>query len=97
MPTLKRQSTGPEVTKLQQRLKDLGFDPNGIDETFGKGTEDAVKAFQQANHLEVDGKVGDDTRKALQLDDAAAPGPAARWMRSPVVARQTARPCLVSR
>lgn len=73
MPTLKRQSTGPEVTKLQQRLKDLGFDPNGIDETFGKGTEDAVKAFQQANHLEVDGKVGDDTRKALQLDDAAAP------------------------
>jgi peptidoglycan hydrolase-like protein with peptidoglycan-binding domain len=73
MPTLKRQSTGPEVTKLQQRLKDLGFDPKGIDETFGKGTEDAVKAFQQANHLEVDGKVGDDTRKALQLDDAAAP------------------------
>ncbi len=74
MPTLKRESTGPEVTKLQQRLKDLGFDPNGIDETFGKGTEDAVKAFQQANHLEVDGKVGKDTRKALQLDDAAAPG-----------------------
>jgi len=71
MPTLKLDSTGPDVTKLQQRLKDLGFDPNGIDVTFGPGTEAAVRAFQQANGLEVDGKVGPDTRTALQMDDAA--------------------------
>lgn len=68
MPTLQRGSTGPEVTALQQRLQDLGFDPNGVDGTFGPGTESAVKAFQQANGLTVDGKVGPNTRAALQLD-----------------------------
>ena len=68
MPTLQRGSTGPDVTRLQQRLLDLGFDPNGVDGVFGPGTEAAVKAFQQANGLGVDGKVGPITRAALQLD-----------------------------
>jgi hypothetical protein len=68
MPTLKRGSTGPEVTALQQRLNELGFDPNGIDGIFGPGTESAVKAFQQANGLTVDGIVGPITRAELQLD-----------------------------
>src|SRR5882762_3171939 len=68
MSTLKRDSTGPEVTALQLRLQDLGFDPNGVDGIFGPGTESAVKAFQQANGLTVDGKVGPITRAALQLD-----------------------------
>lgn len=68
MSTLKRGSTGPEVTALQLRLQDLGFDPNGVDGIFGPGTESAVNAFQQANGLAVDGKVGPITRAALQLD-----------------------------
>lgn len=76
MATLKKGSTGPEVVKLQQRLTDLGFDPNGIDGKFGPGTEAAVKAFQQANGLVVDGIVGPNTRAALQLD-TTAPAPAA--------------------
>ena len=75
MATLRRGSTGPEVTALQQRLTDLGFDPNGIDGNFGPGTEAAVKAFQQANGLTVDGIVGPKTRAALQLD---AVGPQVR-------------------
>ena len=68
MATLKRGSTGPEVTALQQRLLDLGFNPNGVDGIFGPGTESAVKAFQQAKGLTVDGMVGPITRAALQLD-----------------------------
>src|SRR6185369_4324530 len=68
MPVLKRGSTGPEVTAVQQRLQDLGFDPNGIDGIFGPGTESAVKAFQQEKGLGVDGKVGPITRAALELD-----------------------------
>jgi hypothetical protein len=56
------------VTALQQRLNELGFDPNGIDGIFGPGTESAVKAFQQANGLTVDGIVGPITRAELQLD-----------------------------
>lgn len=67
MATLRRGSTGPEVTALQQRLTELGFDPNGIDGHFGPGTEAAVKAFQQAHGLAADGIVGPITRAALQL------------------------------
>ena len=66
MPILKRGSTGPDVTALQQRLQELGFDPNGVDGIFGPGTESAVKAFQQANGLAVDGVVGPNTQAALQ-------------------------------
>ena len=71
MPTLKLGSSGPDVRRLQQRLSDLGFDPNGIDGNFGSGTEKAVRAFQQANGLGVDGKVGPGTQAAL---DAAKVG-----------------------
>ncbi|HWP56178.1 MAG TPA: peptidoglycan-binding domain-containing protein, partial [Pyrinomonadaceae bacterium] len=66
MPILQRGSKGPDVLALQQRLKDLGFDPNGVDGNFGQGTEAAVRAFQQANGLGVDGKVGPNTSAALQ-------------------------------
>lgn len=73
MATLQMNSSGPDVLALQQRLKDLGFDPNGIDGKFGPGTQAAVIAFQKANGLQVDGMVGPNTRAALQLDGAAAP------------------------
>ena len=69
MAVLRRGSIGPAVVKLQQRLTELGFDPNGIDGKFGPDTETAVKAFQQANGLAVDGIVGPITRAALQLDE----------------------------
>lgn len=70
MPVLKRGSSGPDVLAIQQRLKDLGFDPNGVDGNFGPGTEAAVRAFQQANGLGVDGKVGPNTSAALQAGSA---------------------------
>ncbi len=75
MPILKRESSGPEVTALQQRLKDLGFDPKGVDGHFGPGTEAAVIAFQKSKGLDADGKVGPATRAALSLDQPA-PGSA---------------------
>jgi putative chitinase len=78
MPTLKQGSSGPDVRNLQQKFKELGFDPNGVDGHFGTGTAKAVRAFQQANGLKVDGEVGPKMRTALQLDGvvsaAAAPG-----------------------
>ena len=72
MPVLQKGSSGPDVQALQQKLSDLGFDPNGIDGNFGPGTENAVRAFQQARGLGVDGKVGPNTLAALNSDDPAA-------------------------
>src|SRR3989442_12183804 len=72
MPILKQGSSGPDVTKLQQKLKDLGFDPNGVDGNFGPGTRDAVMAFQQSKGLQADGIAGPATLAALGLDDGQA-------------------------
>lgn len=47
-----------DVEGLQQMLKLAGFDPGEIDGKFGKRTRAAVKEFQKANGLKVDGKVG---------------------------------------
>lgn len=66
MPTLKQGSSGPDVTNLQQKLKDLGFDPNGVDGHFGPGTTSALKAFQQSKGLQADGVAGPNTLAALQ-------------------------------
>lgn len=49
--TLRLGSRGTAVLQLQQALNALGYDTNGADGKFGKGTERAVKAYQQANGL----------------------------------------------
>jgi putative chitinase len=66
MPVLKQGSSGPDVKNLQQQLKDLGFDPNGVDGHFGPGTTTALKAFQQSKGLQADGVAGPNTLAALQ-------------------------------
>jgi putative chitinase len=72
MPTLQQGSSGPEVTDLQQRLKDLGFDPKGVDGFFGPGTRAAVIAFQQSKGLQADGIVGPATQAALPAGGGTA-------------------------
>ena len=49
---------GDDVRALQQILADAGYDPGPIDGIFGTGTETAVRDFQQAHGLAVDGIVG---------------------------------------
>ena len=68
---LRRGSSGTAVMVLQLRLEELGFDPGGIDGSFGPGTERAVRAFQNINGLTVDGVVGDTTAAALNFDPNA--------------------------
>src|SRR5258706_3900503 len=72
MPVLRQGSSGPDVTALQQGLKDLGFDPNGVDGNFGAGTRDAVIAFQQSKGLQADGVAGPATLAALQSNESGA-------------------------
>lgn len=53
------------VRELQQALITAGYDPGPADGTYGSQTEAAVVAFQQANGLSVDGRVGPETASAL--------------------------------
>jgi len=77
MPVLKQGSSGPDVKDLQQKLRDFGFDPNGVDGNFGAGTKAAVIAFQQRNGLPADGDAGAATLAALQGTGGATSGDAA--------------------
>lgn len=60
-------SRGNAVTKLQQALVDAGFPlPKfGVDGIFGSETRTAVRDFQQASGILVDGLVGPQTMGAL--------------------------------
>jgi peptidoglycan hydrolase-like protein with peptidoglycan-binding domain len=53
------------VTQLQQALSSEGYDPGPADGNFGRSTQAAVVAFQQANGLPADGVVGPETAAAL--------------------------------
>ncbi|MNR86275.1 Spore cortex-lytic enzyme precursor [compost metagenome] len=66
-PLLEKGASGEPVKKLQARLKELGFDPKGVDGDFGPSTEAAVRAFQAAKGLGIDGVVGPTTWGALGI------------------------------
>lgn len=64
-PVLKEGSTGPEVTQLQQRLKQLGyFSPNPTG-NFKRITKDSVIAFQRNAGISATGIVNQQTWNAL--------------------------------
>lgn len=54
------------TAKVQQSLKDLGYDVGEVDGQFGDLTESAVEAFQQANGLEITGIIDDATLSKMQ-------------------------------
>ena len=62
---LKKIAKGKPVVALQAILKAKGFDCGAIDGSFGQKTDQAVRAFQKAEGLEVDGIVGSATWEAL--------------------------------
>lgn len=68
---IKQGQTSGCVTDLQNRLKGFGYNPGTIDGIFGNGTLTAVKSFQQARCLTVDGLVGPATKAALVNNSTA--------------------------
>jgi hypothetical protein len=58
--------SGPEVTKLQTKLKAAGEDID-VDGAFGRNTMAAVMDFQSKNGLTADGIAGPKTLKALGI------------------------------
>ena len=63
--TLKYGSRGDAVRKLQQALIDQGYLKGSADGVFGNKTENAVRAFQKAKKLKVDGLAGKKTQELL--------------------------------
>ncbi len=53
--------SGDDVEKLQQALKIKGYYTGTVDGEYGAGTRDAVRAYQKAAGLTVDGKAGYNT------------------------------------
>lgn len=66
-------SRGEEVGRIQTALKQKGFYLGPLDGDFGGGTESAVKAFQAAVGLDVDGDVGPITWKTLFDEEIPEP------------------------
>lgn len=63
--TLRRGMYGTPVQQMQKALRELGYYSGVADGYFGEGTENAVKAFQRSNGLEVDGVAGPATLRTL--------------------------------
>jgi uncharacterized protein (TIGR02594 family) len=65
--TLKKGSSGPLVTTLQDALKILNFDVGTSDGAFGSRTEQALKDFQSTNeNLKINGVFDEATRKYME-------------------------------
>ena len=75
--TLKYGSSGDEVKKLQEALNATGKYNLATDGKFGAKTQEAVKAYQKANGLAVDGIVGTNTWGALNKASTTTTTPSA--------------------
>ncbi|MEM7716287.1 MAG: peptidoglycan-binding domain-containing protein [Cyanobacteria bacterium P01_A01_bin.68] len=72
--TIQQGSTGPDVIRLQEALKQLNYYSGAIDGDFGPGTKQAVINFQQAQGLTADGIVGPNTWSEInQMLDNSLP------------------------
>lgn len=61
-----------EVKHIQERLQYYGYYTKKIDGIYGSGTLQAVRAFQEANGLKVDGAVGASTLTKLDSSTAVS-------------------------
>ena len=71
--TLHKDSYGNDVEALQDALTELGFFTSRVDGQFGPRTERALKKYQKARGLKVDGVLGAETRRTLAEDGYEMP------------------------
>lgn len=65
--------TATQIKAIQTKLKSLGYYKGVVDGIFGSYTLAAVKLYQKAKGLAVDGVVGPVTAKALGLTSVLFP------------------------
>jgi len=70
---LKRGSSGPMVSYLQEHLASLGYKVGTVNGEYGESTKDAVMAFQKVERLARDGEVGPEVWGALVAAQRPAP------------------------
>jgi len=56
----------PKAKQIQLALRNAGMYTGSIDGKMGRQTKEAIKAFQRASNLPVDGKVGKNTWSKLR-------------------------------
>ena len=66
---------GWDVAALQFLLHERGFEPGGFDGGFGPNTENAVRRFQTAAHIGIDGIAGPATLGALRGNQVVTTSP----------------------
>jgi peptidoglycan hydrolase-like protein with peptidoglycan-binding domain len=69
---LRKGDTGYEVKALQMRLSDLGYYKKEVADNFGKGTYSAMRLFEKANKLTVDGVASVSDQQTLFSNKALA-------------------------
>ena len=94
--SIQRGFTGSDaVREIQRRLKELGYYSGPADGDFGPATEKAVIAFQKANKLNADGKVGEKTlamlngSKAVSAKGSESSGKTVKPTATPKVTKNT--------
>jgi peptidoglycan hydrolase-like protein with peptidoglycan-binding domain len=67
---LRRGDQGPQVTELQERLRQLNLYGGRIDGVFTRPVEDAVRTYQLARGIQGDtlGVYGHATRRSLEAE-----------------------------
>ncbi len=83
--TLRPGDRGSEVTRLQNALKELGLYQLQADGIYGRGTTQAVQAFQRKNSLKADGIAGPKTQAKLYGNSTSSSASAAEETSAPAV------------
>ncbi|MBN4005166.1 peptidoglycan-binding protein [Nostoc sp. LPT] len=94
---LEKGDQGPSVRNLQQKLKTAGFYQSSVTQVYDASTQEAVRRFQKAAGLPVDGIVGASTLQKLESWQAKKPTTrATQAQRTTAVSAQAKKPSTTS-
>ncbi|MGV0102903.1 peptidoglycan-binding domain-containing protein [Nostoc sp. DSM 114167] len=90
---LEKGDRGPSVRNLQQKLRTAGFYQSSVTQVYDASTQEAVRRFQKAAGLPVDGIVGASTLQKLENWQAKKPtNRATQAQRTTAVSAQAKKP-----